>query len=111
MTKYVLMIVAMVVLVVGYQKKQDTETTMIKANSMVCGSCAKTVENALNHVDGVTSVKVDLKEKVVEVKYIPSQTNVGSIETAIINAGYDANDKKRNPDAYEKLDKCCKIDG
>lgn len=111
MKTYVLMIVTMVVLFVGCQKKQDMETTVIKANSMVCSSCAKTIENAVNHVDGVTSVSVDVKAKTVEVKYVPTQTNVGSIETAITNAGYDANDKKRNPDAYEKLDKCCKIDG
>ena len=111
MKSFSIILVAMFLFLSGCQKKQETETTVIKANSMVCGSCVKTIERAVNHVEGVTGVHADLKTKTVEVKYIPTQTNVGAIETAITNAGYDANDKKRNPEAYEKLDKCCKIDG
>jgi len=102
-------------LLFGCQQKQSetaaTVTTAIHASSMVCGSCAKNVENALTKVEGVREVSVDLKTKMVQVKYTPEKTNVQSLETAVSNAGYDANEKKRNPEAYEKLDNCCKIDG
>ena len=93
------------------QSNRNLNTTVIKASSMVCGSCAKTIEKAVTAVDGVSGAQVDLKSKTVEVKYDPAKTSVGSIEDAITNAGYDANDKKRNPEAYDKLEKCCKIDG
>ena|ERR1041385_627107 len=95
----------------GCQKQPQVETASIKASSMVCGTCVKTIEKAIYQVEGVKEVNVDLKGKLVEVKFVPLQTNVGTIEQAINDAGYDANDRKRNPDAYEKLAPCCKIDG
>ncbi|MBI1806374.1 MAG: heavy-metal-associated domain-containing protein [Ignavibacteria bacterium] len=95
---------------VGCQKNNDLEVTTINAGTMVCGSCAKTIQKAVYQVEGVKEVNVDLKAKLVEVKYIPLQTNLETIEMAIADAGYDANSRKRNPDAYEKLDACCKIE-
>jgi copper ion binding protein len=94
----------------GCQKKQNLEIATIKASSMVCNTCAKTIEKAVYRVEGVKEVNVDVDKKLVEVKFVSLQTNVEFIESAITEAGYDANDKKRNPDAYEKLDACCKID-
>jgi copper ion binding protein len=90
---------------------QKLETATISARSMVCGTCAKTVEKAVYRVEGVKEVNVDVKEKTVEVKFVPAQTNLETIEMAISDAGYDANNRKRNPEAYEKLQACCKIDG
>ena len=60
--------------------------------------------------DGIKSVKDLRGKKIVEVKFVPAQTNLATIELAITEAGYDANDKKRDADAYAKLDECCKID-
>ena len=88
-----------------------TETVSIQLPSMVCGTCAKTIQKAIYHVDGVKDVDVSVEKKVAEVKFVSMQTNLQAIEEAITEAGYDANSRKRNPDAYEKLDKCCKIDG
>ena len=88
-----------------------SETTKIELQSMVCGSCAKTIKQTLATLDGVEEVDVDLKAKIATVKYEPSKIDLPKIETAIANAGYDANKTKRNPDAYDKLDACCKIDG
>lgn len=99
------------------QQKKDNkpatkvETVSINVESAVCGSCAKTIEKALKNVDGVKSAKVDIDKKVAEVKYVASKANLSQLETAIATAGYDANNTKRNKDAYEKLDACCKIDG
>ena len=93
------------------QQQQQLETAKINTPSMVCGTCAKNIEKAAYHVEGVKEVNVDVDQKTVEVRFIPVRTNVGAIEEAISGAGYDANGRKRNPDAYEKLEKCCKIDG
>ena len=107
----VVSLVAITLLLSARQPKQSLETTTINATSIVCGTCAKTIEKAVYGVEGVKEVNVDVKEKKVEVKFVSAQTNVETIETAISDAGYDANNRKRNPDAYEKLDACCKIDG
>ncbi len=91
--------------------KENLQTTTISARSMVCDKCAAHIKQAVYDVEGVKEVDVDVKAKTVVVKFVPLQTNVETIEQAITEAGYDANNKKRNPDAYEKLEPCCKIDG
>lgn len=88
-----------------------TEVANIQVASLVCGTCADNVEKALFQVEGVKAVDVDMDKKIAEVKYVPYQTDVQVLERAIVEAGYDANEKKRDAAAYEKLDDCCKIDG
>ena len=97
---------------IGGCRKNTTayETKTISAPTMICGTCAKTIEKAVYRVEGVNEVKADPDKKIVEVKYNPVQTNLEFIQSAIAAAGYDADDKKRDPDAYEKLDACCKLE-
>lgn len=84
-------------------------STVIKVESIQCGSCVRTVEKALKAVDGVESAKVNLKKKTATVTYKPGETTLARLEEAITKSGYSANDKKADPAAYEKLDECCKI--
>ena len=84
--------------------------TIIKVPTIVCGSCVSTVTKALKKVDGVKTAKVDLKKKTATVTYASTKVTVDKLERAIGAAGYDANNVKRNPEAYEKLDACCKGD-
>jgi copper chaperone CopZ len=121
MKRFVLLFISTVlgVVVVCSQSKQSSDSqetgsqvlkTTIKVPTIVCGTCVRTVTSALEKVDGVRKVKVDLKKKTATVTYASTKVTVGKLEMAIANAGYDANDIKRNPEAYEKLDSCCKID-
>jgi len=105
--------------VVTAQLKQSAELakadakilkTTIKVPTIVCGSCVTTVTKALKRVDGVRTAKVDLKKKTVTVTYASTKVTVDKLEKAIADAGYDANNVKRNLEAYEKLDACCQID-
>jgi len=86
------------------------DTTMINVPTIVCNSCISTITKALKKVDGVKSTKIDLKMKIATVTYASTKTSLSKIEKAIANAGYDANNTKRDPAAYEKLDACCKAD-
>jgi len=104
-------IVAISLTLPACRPKEPVETASIKASSMVCGKCAKTIQKAVYGVEGVKDVDVDVEGKTVQVIYVPARTNVQTIERAISDAGYDANNLKRNPGAYEKLEACCKIDG
>jgi periplasmic mercuric ion binding protein len=86
------------------------ETTVVKVPTVVCNSCVTTITKALKKVNGVKSTKIDLAKKTATVTFASSKTSVSKIENAIAKAGYDANEVKRDPAAYEKLDGCCKTD-
>ncbi len=86
-------------------------TTVIQSPSIVCGSCVKTIQKALTQVKGVKEVTGDPKAKTISVKYESSAVTLDQLENTITRAGYDANGKKRDQSAYDKLDACCKIDG
>ena len=104
-----------ILLLTGCQKKQDditkkTETASVQLPSMICGTCKKNIMKAVYRVDGVKEVDVNVDKKEAKVTFVSFQTNMQTIERAINDAGYDANETKRNSDAYEKLDACCKKD-
>jgi len=88
---------------------KNAEHIMINLPSMQCNICKKNIEKAVNKVPGTIDVKVDKNEKVAHINYDKSKTDLSKIENAITMAGYDANDKKADPSAYQNLDDCCKL--
>lgn len=84
------------------------KTVEISLPTIQCGMCVRTIEKALNKLNGVINAEVDFENKKVTVTY-NHKTSVAKIEKAITRAGYDANDKKADPEAYEKLGECCKV--
>ncbi len=93
----------------SYSQKSGDDQTVIKLPSMQCGTCRAKITKALKKVDGVKSVNVDLDQKQATVSFDNSVTDISKLENAITAAGYDANDKKADPDAYNNLDECCKV--
>jgi len=87
---------------------KNAEHTMIKTPSAQCELCERNLNKALKKVAGVGKYKVDKEGKVIHMNYDRNVTTLAKIENAITSAGYDANDKKANPEAYNNLDKCCK---
>jgi len=83
-------------------------TAEISLPSIQCGMCVKTIKEALGKVEGVIESKVDLENKKVSVTFDDSKTSLDKLEEAITSAGYDANDKLSDADAYDKLSPCCK---
>ena len=81
----------------------------ITLSSMQCGMCKKTIETAVSNTEGVNSINVDKDKKVAHVDYDKELIDIVKIESVITAAGYDANDKKADPKAYENLDDCCKL--
>lgn len=80
----------------------------IKIPTAQCNTCSKNITMALKKVEGISSFEVDIDEKVVHVTFDKSKTGLAKIEQAISLAGYDANNLKADPEAYENLDDCCK---
>jgi mercuric ion binding protein len=109
--RYIIPLFILAVLVSGCQRnKPKTDVTVIRVKSVVCKKCVETITKALYNVEGVKDVEVDLEKKIATVTYVPLQTNIQTLEVTITDAGYDANDRPRDPDAYAKLDDCCKTE-
>jgi copper chaperone CopZ len=91
------------------EKAATVSQVEIKVPTIQCGSCKANVEEALQALDGIRSATVDLEKKIAQASFDPAKTNLAAMEKAIAMAGYDANDTKRDPQAYADLDACCKL--
>ncbi len=89
-------------------KSNAVKSEVIAVNSAVCGTCEKTITDALKKVDGVQNVVIDMEKLTATVSFVSENTTLAVLENAITSVGYNANDKQRNPEAYEQLDGCCK---
>lgn len=108
--KTILVILAVFAIMFNFSETNaGNKKTTINTPTIQCGTCKKNITGALNKIDGVINVKVDLSNKTVTVKYDDEKTSIGVLEDAISAAGYDANNKKADPAAYENLDECCKV--
>jgi mercuric ion binding protein len=106
------MIAFLVISFTGWgQVKKAAQTVTIQTPTVQCEKCKKRIEDDLKRVDGVQKIVVDYKRKTTKVTFLNDRTNIEYIKTAIANIGYDADDIKANPEAYDKLPKTCKKPG
>ena len=106
--KHTFLLLTVIALMFVACQKDNLQTVIIKSGTMECDECVKTIKKAIYELQGVKRVDIDLEKKTIEVGFLPLQTNAETIEIAITRAGYDANDRKRDPEAYENLPECCK---
>lgn len=93
----------------GYAEA-DLTTTVISTPTTQCNMCAMTIRKALKPIEGVDKVDVNIDQHTVSVKHLKT-VEPSIFRQAISNAGYHADEVIRNPEAYEKLDECCKEEG
>ncbi|ROL56529.1 heavy-metal-associated domain-containing protein [Bacteroidetes/Chlorobi group bacterium Naka2016] len=79
--------------------------------SAVCEHCKERIESNLKNVEGILKADLNLETKVLSVAYDSTKISLQEIRKKISRIGYDADDVKRDPKAYKKLPKCCRIDG
>ena len=101
-----IMVVLMMVSACGFSQKNTKEIKI--ATSAVCGMCKDRIEGAFAYESGVKKTTLDLQTKVLTVVYNPSKTDENKIRQILNNLGYDADNTKADPKAYEKLPACCK---
>ena len=89
----------------------DVKTETIKLNSIVCNTCVDKLNTVIGSIDGVSKVDISLTEKQAIVTFDDSKTSLDKIENAITSAGYNANDKLADKDAFDKLPACCQGKG
>ena len=95
------------------QKKQRTAKAVIKTHfncdhCKKCETCGQKFEAELYNTKGIKAFTIDEKAMTITVVYNPKRVDLQTIKTAISKLGYDADDLKADPIAYEKLDGCCK---
>jgi copper chaperone CopZ len=90
---------------------EDNQQRVAIKTSSQCGSCETIMQEALSTLEGVERASLDIETQVLSVIYLPSTIEVSSIQKAISEAGYDADDLKANPDVHNNLPGCCQQDG
>lgn len=87
---------------------QGKKEIQIKTSAQ-CEMCKDRIEKALSYEKGIYSSNLDLNTKVVTVVYNPKKNSPDKIRLAISKVGYQADDIKADPFAYEALPPCCKL--
>lgn len=93
-----------------YQQTQKaTGKAVIKTPTVLCDICKDKVEFFISHTEGVSSVKVNIKQKTTTVTWINDRTTLENIKVTIANLGYDADDIEAEETAFKRLPKACKL--
>ena len=101
------------------QETTETKTEVSKDMAMAdisfgvrgnCGMCKKTIEKAVNKVEGVASANWDVDKKKIDVSFDDSKTDEMAIHNAIAASGYDTEKVAGSEEAYSNLPGCCKYE-
>ncbi|OZU88600.1 copper-binding protein [Virgibacillus indicus] len=65
------------------------QTKTLDVKGMTCGHCKMSVEGALNGLEGVSAVEVDLNSGKVEVTYDETKASLENMKEAVEDQGYD----------------------
>lgn len=65
------------------------EKVTLNVKGMSCNHCVKAVEGSVGALNGVSSVKVDLKDAKVNVEFNPNEVSLNQIKETIDDQGYD----------------------
>jgi mercuric ion binding protein len=68
----------------------DEQTVSFTVEKMTCASCPIAVRKAMERVDGVLDVNVDLESKTAVVTFDASKTDTTAIGSASTNVGFPA---------------------
>ena len=61
----------------------------IIVEGMTCEHCVETVTKAVNSLDGISQVSVDLDKKQVTVDFDDSRTDMDAISSKIVEVGFE----------------------
>lgn len=73
---------------------EERAITTLSIVGMTCAACVRRVERALAKVDGVANATVNLATEEAVVEYVPQQTDLKSIISAVEKIGYEAFEKQ-----------------
>ena len=65
-----------------------TQTVTLSVTGMTCAACPVTIKKALNKVEGVQNIEINLEKKEAVVTFDDAKTTVEALVEATTNAGY-----------------------
>ncbi len=77
--------------------------------SAICEQCKDRIEHGLLKIKGVKSAVLDNQTKKVAIKYDPRKVTLAQLKQAIAALGYDADEVKKNEEAFKALPGCCQV--
>ena len=86
----------------------------IKVPQLKCWECEQRLNQYLirekgpNTDAGIIQWKTDLRNGILKIQFFPDRINLPYIQTAIANAGFDADTVTAEPDSYKRLPNPCK---
>lgn len=95
------------------QDKVETitiKTSIVCDHCMDCDDCGYNIDTHIRKAQGIRKVNINPEESTVQVTYRTDKTTPEEIRIALSKAGFDADDVKADPEAYNNLDGCCKKD-
>lgn len=108
--KFIVLSIAMLFFcAAGFAQQKVSGKAIIKTPTIPAEKCKEWIEFKVAREYGVTSVKVNLKQKTTTVTWLTDRTNIENIKVAIANLGYDADDIEAEEYAYSRLSKECKV--
>lgn len=100
-----------IVFLFAMQLKAEVQDTLKIATTAQCEMCKDRIEEAVNKLDGINYVNLDVASAVVSVLFDDEKTSPKEIRKKIASVGYDADDEKKDKRAYKRLPKCCQLGG
>lgn len=91
------------------QQQKVSGKAVIKTPTVQCDVCKDRVEFFIGREYGVTSVKVNLKQKTTTVTWLNDRTSLENIKVAIANQGFTADDIEAEEYAAKRLPKDCRL--
>lgn len=73
----------------GYDVNTQEENISFDIDGMTCASCAQTIENTLNRVEGIFEASVNIATEKGSVKYDPSLIDKAKLKKLVSNTGYE----------------------
>jgi copper chaperone len=61
----------------------------LKVSGMTCQHCVETVSKAVDNIEGVQNVEVDLNQKNITVTFDESQAQLENIAAKIVQSGFE----------------------
>lgn len=91
----------------GYNLLEDISYKKIdfKIGGMTCASCAKAIERAVNKLDGIESINVNVATEKATINYDTSKLKLTQIRNTIEKAGYKVLEKSESKDSNVDEDK------
>lgn len=89
-------------------QKAIIKTVLHCDHCKVCETCGMKLKTEMLKIKGVKAYQLDDENMTFTIFYNEKKTDLQTIKLAISKLGYDADEVKADPVAYEGLDDCCK---